>query len=153
MRSFFQCGSVEGGMLSWWSHSSGRMTDIYQGQNYRKNNEERMCMRAKLLQCYVTLCDPIDCSPPGSSVHGISQARILEWVSMPSSRGSSWPRNPTCISCTAGGFFTAEPLGKPLLYRVLQKNTFVTQWQRSEKKNGWSRKAHVDIFPSRMRPS
>ena len=46
----------------------------------------------------VWLFDPMDCSPPGSSVHGILQARILEWVAMPSSRGSSWPRDRTCIS-------------------------------------------------------
>ena len=42
-----------------------------------------------------TLWDPVDCSPPGSSVHGILQARILEWVAMPSSRGSSQPRDGT----------------------------------------------------------
>ena len=50
-----------------------------------------------------TLCDPMDCCPPGSSVHGILQARILEWVAIPSSRGSSWLRdwtNISCISCT-----------------------------------------------------
>ena len=55
------------------------------------------------------------CSPSGSSVHGILQARILEWVTMPSSRGSSWPRDWTsisCISCIAGGFFTDEPWRK-----------------------------------------
>ena len=46
-------------------------------------------MRAKSLQSGPTLCDPIDCSPPGFSVHGILQARILEWVAMPSSRGSA----------------------------------------------------------------
>ena len=46
-----------------------------------------------------TLCDPIDCSPPGSSVHRIFQERILEWVSISSSRGSSWPRDQTCVSC------------------------------------------------------
>ena len=55
-------------------------------------------------------------SPPGShSVHGIFQARILEWVAISSSRGSSPPRDQTCISCvscTAGGFFTAEPFGE-----------------------------------------
>ena len=44
---------------------------------------------AKSLQSCLTLCDPMDCSPPGSSVHGILQARILEWVAMPSFRGSS----------------------------------------------------------------
>ena len=48
----------------------------------------------------------MDCSPPGSTVHGILQARILEWVAMPFSRGSSWPRNRTQVSCIAGSFLT-----------------------------------------------
>ena len=56
------------------------------------------CMRAKLLQLCLTVCDPMGCNPSGSSVHGILQARILEWVAMPSSRGSSLPRDRTCIS-------------------------------------------------------
>ena len=51
-------------------------------------------------------CDAIECSPPGSSVHGILQARILEWVAMPSSRGSSQPKDQTQVSSIAGGFFT-----------------------------------------------
>ena len=46
-----------------------------------------------------TLCNPMDCSRPGSSVHGISQARILDWVAISSSRGSSQPRDRTCIFC------------------------------------------------------
>ena len=79
-----------------------------------------MCayVRAKSLQSCPTLCDPVDCSPPGFSVHGILQARILEWVAMPSSGGSSWPRDGTgvsWVSCIAKGFFTAEPPGKPEL--------------------------------------
>ena len=53
-----------------------------------------------------TPCDPMDCSLPGSSVHGTVQARILEWVAMPSSRGSSWPRDGTWISCIVGWFLT-----------------------------------------------
>ena len=48
----------------------------------------------------------MDCSPPGSSIHGILQARILEWVAFPFSRGSSQPRNQTGVSCIAGRFFT-----------------------------------------------
>ena len=48
----------------------------------------------------------MDCSPPGSSVHGISQARILEWVAIPFSRGPSWPRDRTWVSLIAGRFFT-----------------------------------------------
>ena len=57
------------------------------------------CMCAQLLQSCPALCNPMDCSPPSSSVHGILQARILEWVLMPSSRGSSYPRDQTHISC------------------------------------------------------
>ena len=64
-----------------------------------------MCMSAKLLQSCLTLCDPMDCSLPGSSVHGILQARILEWVAMPSSRESSKPRDRTLVSHIAGRFF------------------------------------------------
>ena len=56
----------------------------------------RVC--AKLLQSCLALCDPMDHSPPGSSVHGILHARILEWVTMPSSKGSSWPRDWTWVS-------------------------------------------------------
>ena len=56
------------------------------------------CVFAKSLQSYLTLCDPIDHSPPGSSVHGILQAKILERVAMPSSRGSSGPRDRTHVS-------------------------------------------------------
>ena len=51
--------------------------------------------------------------PAGTSVHGILQARILEWVVTPLIKGSSWPMDLTCVSCIAGGFFTGEPLEKP----------------------------------------
>ena len=52
-----------------------------------------------------TLCNPMDCSLPNSSVHGVLQARILEWVAIPFSRGSSWPRDWTWVSCSAGSLF------------------------------------------------
>ena len=52
------------------------------------------------------LCNPMDCSPPGSSVHGILQARILRWVAISFSRGSSQPRDRTQVSCIAGRYFT-----------------------------------------------
>ena len=55
-------------------------------------------LHAKLLQLCLTLCDPVDCSRPGSSVHGIFQARMLVWVALPSSKGSSWPRDQSWIS-------------------------------------------------------
>ena len=53
-----------------------------------------------------TPCDPMDCSPLGSSVHGILQARIVKWVAISFSSGSSWPRNQTWVCCIAGRFFT-----------------------------------------------
>ena len=64
-------------------------------------------MHAKSLQSCPTLWDPMDNSPPGSSAHGILQARILEWFAMPSSRGSSWPRDWT-LPALAGEFFTTS---------------------------------------------
>ena len=57
-------------------------------------------------QSCLTLCDPMNCSPPGSSVQRISQARILEWVAISFSRGSSWTRDQTQVSFMAGWFFT-----------------------------------------------
>ena len=62
--------------------------------------------RTKLVQSCPTLCNSMDCSLSGSSVHRIFQARILEWVAVPFSRGSSQPRDQTQVSCISGGFFT-----------------------------------------------
>ena len=70
-----------------------------------------VCMCAQLLQSCLTLCDPMDCSPPGSSVHGILQARILERIATASSRGLPTPGiKPTSLmsSALAGGFFTTR---------------------------------------------
>ena len=67
----------------------------------------RMCALSHF--SYVQLCNSMTYSPPGSSVHRIPQARILEWVPIPSFRGSFQPRDQTrvtCVSCKAGGFFT-----------------------------------------------
>ena len=65
-----------------------------------------VCVCVKVAQSCLTLCNPMDCSLPGSFVHGILQARILEWFAIPFSRGSSQPMDQTCVSCIAGGFFT-----------------------------------------------
>ena len=65
-----------------------------------------VCLVISRHQSWLTLCNPMDCSPPGSSVHGIFQARIVEWVTMPSCRVPSQPGDQTQVSCTAGGFFT-----------------------------------------------
>jgi len=69
----------------------------------------------------------MDCIPPGFSVHGILQARILEWVAMSFSRASSPPRDQTCITCIAVRFFNAEPPGKLDCVWIWQKMCIVTQ--------------------------
>ena len=63
------------------------------------------CLLQKVAQSYPILCDSMDCSLPGSSVSGILQAKILEWVAIPFSKGSSKPRDRTQVSPTAGRFF------------------------------------------------
>ena len=65
-------------------------------------------------QSYLALCDPRDCSPPGSSVHGILQPRILRWIAIPFSREFSQPRDPTRVSCIAPVSLPSESLGKPI---------------------------------------
>ena len=60
-------------------------------------------------QLYLTLCDPMDYSLPGSSIHGIFLAKILEWVAILFFRGSSQPRDGTQVSCIADSFFTVLP--------------------------------------------
>jgi len=67
-----------------------------------------MKMKVLVTQSCLTLCDPIHCSIPGSSVHEILQARILEWIAIPVSRRSSLPRDLTGVSCIAGRFFTVR---------------------------------------------
>ena len=73
-------------------------------------NDPTLCVHT---QSYLTLCDPMDCGPLGSSVHEISQARILEWVAISYSRGFSQPRDQPVSPALAGGFFTTEPPGRP----------------------------------------
>ena len=68
-------------------------------------------MHAKVLQLCLTLRDPVDCRPPGSSVHGVLQARILEWIAIPFIRGSSQPRERIglpYISCIGRRVFTTS---------------------------------------------
>ena len=75
----------------------------------------RHCMCVLVAQLYLTPWDLTDCSPPGSSIPVISQARILEWVAFPFSRGSSQPRDWTLVSHIAGAFFTSWATGRPIL--------------------------------------
>ena len=74
------------------------MAERVQATSLATSHKGSVCMCAKSLQSCLPLCHPVDCNLPGSSVHGILQARILECVAMPSSRGSSQPRDQICIS-------------------------------------------------------
>ena len=67
----------------------------------------------------LNLCNPKDCSPPSSSVHGILQARILEWITIFCSRGSYWPQAQTCISC----------IGRQILYHWATRKAHTNAWQ------------------------
>ena len=87
-------------------------------------------------QSCLTRCDPMDRSPRGPSVHGISQAGILEWVAISFSRESSRPRDQTCISCIEGRFFPAEPwwkpqfgTGKDKVTQTLESTRILQKWQ------------------------
>ena len=101
----------------WWRWVSNYLANV----NYGKMG---MCffgsfgMKVKVSQMCLTLCDPMDCSPPGSFFHGILQARILEWVANPFSRGSSHPGiEPRCPAVQADSL-PSEPPGKPNNTRV-----------------------------------
>ena len=87
-------------------------------------------VRANLLQLCPTLCNPMDCSLPGSSVHGTLQARILEWVAIPSSRGSSQPSGLASISwvsCWQTSSLPLAPPGKLYMYMGSHRASLVAQ--------------------------
>ena len=80
--------------------------------------EKKVKSESEVVQSCPTLCNPVECSPPGSSVHGILQARILEWVAISFFRGSSRPRDWTQVSCIAGrSFYQLNHQGSP---RILE---------------------------------
>ena len=75
--------------------------------NHQKSYKRKVVLSPPFCaQLCPILCHPMDCSPPGPSVHGIFQARKLEWVTISFSRGSSWSRDWTWVSCISGRFFT-----------------------------------------------
>ena len=85
-------------------------------------------MKVLVTELCPTLCDLMDCSTPGSSAHGVLQARILEWVAMPFSRGSSWPRNRIWVSHITGRFFTIWATRKSYLYIKLEECCKLFTW-------------------------
>ena len=88
------------------SVSSQRAGSEFWLSTHNTVHHDALCFTVHSHQSCPTLCDPMDCSPPGSPVHGILQERTLEWVSILSSMGSSQSRDQTQVSSTAGRFFT-----------------------------------------------
>ena len=92
----FRMGTIITQSSERWRHVP-EVTQLARGKDQRSVLVAQSCL---------TLSHPMDCSPPGSSVHGILQARILEWVAISFPKGSSWPRGQTQVSQTGGSFFT-----------------------------------------------
>ena len=103
-----------------------------------------------------TLCNPMGCSLPGSSVHGVLQASILKWVAILFSRASSQPKDQSQVSCTAGRFFTTEPCGKLflevccVLSRFGRVQSLTTPWtvaRQAPLSTGFSKQEHWNGLP------
>ena len=103
--------------------------------NRKKGGKQRR--KVKVAQLCPTLYDPMDCGQAGSSVHGILQARILEWVAMPFSRGSSQSRDGTRVSCTGGGFSTIWTTREAPKQRREDKG---------ERRNLWTKEPALPLF-------
>ena len=118
-------------LLLWFSPKSlQRLWSVLPHKTWRA-----LCMCAKSLQSCLTLCDPMDRSLPGSSVHGILHTRILEWVALLSSRGSSWPWNRTPIS------YVSEKAMAP------HSSTLAHGWRNLVGCSPWGRKESDTTFP------
>ena len=120
-------------------HRTGKGQFSFQSQRKAKSKNVQTTpqlhsshmLASEIAQLCPTLCDPMDCNLPGSSVHGILQARILEWVAISSSRGSSQPRDWTWVSCLVGRRFnlwaTREvPHASKVMLKILQAR--LQQW-------------------------
>ena len=93
--------------IQWYWRSINTIYTIWRRENGKNWTEpKRNIMNHEVTQSCLILWDPMDCSPSGSSVHGIFQARVLEWIAISFSRGSSQPKNQTQVSRIAGRCFT-----------------------------------------------
>ena len=100
---------------------------------------------SEVAQSCPTLCDPVDCSPPGSSAHGILQARVLEWVAISFSRGSSRPRDQTQVSHIAGRRFNLWATRDRVTIFIVEMNEFTKHLTA----NWWQSTCSVHAFPER----
>ena len=99
--------------------SKGQLPELGLTPHIASKPDMCVCVHTLVTQSYLTLCNTMDCSPPGSTLCGIFQARILKWVAISSSRGSSQPRDQThmsCISCMDRWILYHCATGKPMPY-------------------------------------
>ena len=111
-----------------WSHRGGSTLKISSKPKEKKESE--------VTQSCPTLCDPMDCSLPGSSVRRIFQARVLEWVAIAFSRGSPWPRDWTWLSHTVGRRFTVWATREDHLNLITSQSTTAFRVRASTYKSG-----------------
>ena len=151
----------------WTLHTEPLLLPSHPSEQY--DNLFPSGMHAKLFQSYPTVCDPMGCSLPGSSIHGIPQARILEWVAMPSSKGSSWPRDRThvfwvsCIGRWVFWFFFFKPLALPGKSNPFPRSTeklkstvvfllFRSNWKKKQKPRKAAADKSVPPWPPLFHP-
>ena len=121
---FVACGSLPSSYtFTWWEERDVCLPLFVKPPMLKPHSYHLMILfnlneSVFVTQLYLTLCNPMEYSLPGSSVHGILQARILEWVTIPFSRGSSWPRDRTQVSCITVGYFTVWTTMEALLFNL-----------------------------------
>ena len=123
--------------LEYWESNELRSGGIPLGPRGRLVFSIRSVKDKSVAQSCPTLCDPMDCSPPGSSVHGIFQARILEWVAISFSRGFSWPRDWTQASSVAGRRFTIWATKEAQVFSKLYGNSVRLYFSGSQNHYRW----------------
>ena len=136
--------------LKWKRFQSSRISPSQGGEcnSHPLNAGYSLCMLKS------TLCNPMDCSLPGSSVHGNFQARILEWVASFFFRESSWPRDWTQVSCITGRFFTDWAIREALpLWFPSKKHSMEVGWEvmMQQRNSSWWRLALPEKMPRRFR--
>ena len=101
--------------------------------------------QSEFAQLYWTLCDSMDCSLPGSSVRGIFQARIMEWVAISFSRGTSWPRDGSWVSWTAGRIITIWATKEVLFFFFFNKARIYNGAKIASSINGSRKTGHMHV--------
>ena len=116
--------------------------DIIDSEDIERKRE------SEVAQSCLTLCNPMDCSLPGSSIHGIFQARILEWFDISFSRGSSQPGDRTQVSFIAGRYFTIWATRKTMSLRTSADMSLSKFWEIMKDRETWHGVDNNQIWPS-----